>query len=138
MRKKITALLAIVLLSAQVTPAFAQYGPDGLCDPAQMRMCGEQIRKGTTYLYNKVSRFFSKAKRYVQNHSEELTDHMLFSEGFSALPSAQFHRATWEGRRAKQKEDFNEKRNQKTVVNTKTYEMKPAAKPAKKTPAKKK
>ena len=136
MRKKLTALLAIVLLSAPVTPVFAQYGPNGLCNPDQMRMCGEQIQKGASYLYHQISRFVTRVINYKP--SDKLVDNMLRTEAYSPLPSAQFHRATWEGRRAKQKQEFDQRRNKKAVVNTKTYEMKPAAKPAKKTPAKKK
>lgn len=138
MRKKITLLFVITLLSAQTAPVFAQYyGPNGLCNPDQMRMCGEQIQKGASYLYHQISRFVTRVRNYKP--SDELVDNMLRTEAYSPLPSAQFHRATWEGRRAKQKQELDQKRNKKTVVNTNSYEMNPPAsstqKPANNQPA---
>lgn len=132
MRKKITALFAIALLSASATPAFAQYGPNGLCDADQMRLCGEQVRRGANYLYNQINRFLAGAKSYYQKHSDQLLDQFLRAEAFSPLPSASAHRGTYESRREKQKENFNRNRNKKTVVNTHSYETNPPARPTQK------
>lgn len=109
MRKKITTLLVIALLSAQVTPAFAQYGPNGLCDPAQMRMCGEQVQKGMV-----------KAGRFVQKHEDQICGSPFFVGG-----PAYF---LWSIRRAAKKAEIEQDRNKKVVVNTQSYELNDSSK----------
>ena len=121
MRKKLTALLAIVLLSAPVTPVFAQYGPNGLCNPDQMRMCGEQARK-----------YFNKAIHFVARHRDD-----IFGSPFLTSP---LHYTIWKIQRNGEKAKMEQERNKKTIVNTKSYEQKGAQKqnpPRKQAPAKK-
>lgn len=129
MHKKITTLLAIVLLSAQITPVFAQssYGPNGLCTADQMQLCGEQARQ-----------YFNKAVNFVKKHENQ-----IFGSPFLTSP---LHYTIWRIQRGVKKEQMQQERNKKAIVNTKTYEenaanksqnkKKPAAQ--KQAPAKKK
>ena len=102
MRKKITTLLAIVLLSTQVTPAFAQYGVD---DMEQLRMCGEQ-----------VCQYVDKAVRFVARHRDD-----IFGSPFLTSP---LHYTIWKIQRNGEKAKIEQQRNKKTIVSTKSYEMK--------------
>ena len=118
MRKKITTLLAIALLSAQVTPAFAQYGVD---DMEQLRLCGEQ-----------VCRYVDKAVHYVAKHRDD-----IYGSPFLTSP---FQYMLWNIQRSGEKAKMEQQRNKKTVVNTNTYEVNnkknnPQKKPAAKKPA---
>ena len=104
MRKKITTLLAIVLLSTQVTPAFAQYGVD---DMEQLRMCGEQ-----------VCQYVDKAVRFVARHRDD-----IFGSPFLTSP---LHYTIWKIQRNGEKAKMERQRNKKTIVNTQSYEERSA------------
>ena len=102
MHKKTTALLAIIFLSAQAIPVFAQ---DPLCDLDQQRLAGQQV---TNYL--------GKTLRYARAHRDDICG--------SPFLTSPLQYVIWKIQRNGEKAKIEQQRNKKTIVSTKSYEMK--------------